>query len=68
MFVNTLLQSTTTRQVTVGKYINQELESLKEELSRYGGDKVQFTSQDCWTLGSVTLNLKWEYQPSRQRT
>ena len=64
MFVNTLLQSTTTRQVTVGgqirigTYYSKEMESFKELLSKYGGDKVQVTSQNCWTLGSVTLNFK----------
>ena len=56
MFVNTLLQSTTTRQVTVGRFYG--IKSFREELSRYGGNKVQVTSQDCWTLGSVTLNFK----------
>ena len=61
MFVNTLLQSKTTRQVTVGSHYKKYTKSLKEVLSRYGGNKVQVTSQDCWTLGSVTLNLKYEY-------
>ena len=58
MFVNTLLQSTTTRQVTVGRYFSFAMKSFKEELSRCGGDKIQVTSQNCWTLGSVTLNFK----------
>ena len=59
MFVNTLLQSTTTRQVTVGRYWGNSIDSFKEGLSKYSRDKVQVTSQDCWTLGSVTLNFKW---------
>ena len=61
MFVNTLLHSTTTRQVTVGGFLWYELGSFEELLSKFIGDKVQVTSQDCWTLGSVTLILKWEY-------
>ena len=56
MFVNTLLQSTTTRQVTVGRYERSEIDSFKERLSKYMRDKV--TSTNCWTLGSVTLNFK----------
>ena len=56
MFINTLLQSTTPRQVTVGGWI--EIDSFKEGLSSYIRDEVQATSQDCWTLGSVTLNFK----------
>ena len=56
MFVNTLLHSTTTRQVTVcGK---TGIDSFKEELSKYIRDKFQVISQDCWTLGSITLNFK----------
>ena len=58
MFVNTLLQSTTTRRVTVGSHYKEYTKSLKEVLSKY--DKGLFTSQDCWTLGSVTLTLKLE--------
>ena len=58
MFVNTLLQSTTTRQVTVGRCYGYDKESFRNVLSRHGCDKVQVTSQDCWTLGSVTLNFK----------
>ena len=56
IFVNTLLQSTTTRQVTV-RFYGDDMESFKEGLSKYGGDVIQVTSQNCWTLGSVTLNL-----------
>ena len=41
MFINTLLQSTTTRQVTVGKCYNKE--SFRKVLSRHGCDKVQLT-------------------------
>ena len=59
MFVNTLLQSKTTRQVTVGRFSRSEIAAFKEGLSKYSRDKVQVTSQDCWTLGSVTLNFKW---------
>ena len=58
MFVSTLLQSTTARQVTVGRYWQNELDSFKEGLSKSIRDKVQVTSQDCLTLGSVTLNFK----------
>ena len=61
MFVNTLLHSTTTRQVTVGGFRWNHLGSFEELLSKFIGDKVQVTSKDCWTLGSVTLNLKWVY-------
>ena len=60
MFLSTLLQSTTTRQVTVGGFYGDGMESFKERLSKYGGDKIQVTSQNCWTLGSVTLNFKWK--------
>ena len=60
-FVKTLLQSTTTRQVTVGGCFSyRSLQLFKEGFLKYGGDKAQVTSQDCWTLGSVTLNLKWK--------
>ena len=58
VFVNTLLQSTTTRQVTVGECYDDDKESFRKVLSRHGCNKVQVTSQDCWTLGSVTLNLE----------
>ena len=66
MFVNTLLQSETTRQVTVGGFYSNNIEifrgsdidSFKGGLSKYIRDKVRVTSQDCWTLGSVTLNFK----------
>ena len=60
MFVNTLLQSTTARLVTVGRYSrdSSDIELFKEGLSKYGGDKIQVTSRDCWTLGLVTLNFK----------
>ena len=58
MFVNTLLQSTTTRQVTVGSHYKEYTKSFKKVLSKY--DKGLVTSQDCWTLGSVTLTLKLE--------
>ena len=60
MFVNTFLQSTTARLVTVGRYSRDgsDIELFKEGLSKYGGDKIQVTSQDCWTLGLVTLNFK----------
>ena len=75
IFVNALLQSTTTRQVTVGlyyremesfkealsKYTSSNIESFKQGLSRFGEDKIQVASQDCWTLGSVTLNFKLGY-------
>ena len=60
MFVNTLRQSTTTRQVTVGRYYRNDIESFKKGLSKHGGDKIQVTSQNSWTLGSVTLNFKWK--------
>ena len=60
MFVSTLLQSTTTRQVTVGGYLRSEIDSFKKGLSKFIRDKVQVSSQDCWTLGSVTLNFKWK--------
>ena len=60
IFVDTLLQSKTTRRVTVGSYSKKYMKSLKEVLSKYGCHKVQVTSQNCWTLGSVTLNLKLE--------
>ena len=59
-FVNTLLQSTTARQVTVGISRPDDMESFKEVLSRYSVDKVQVTSH-CWTIGSVTLILKTYY-------
>ena len=55
MFVNTLLQSTTTRQVTVGGYYS--IESIKQELLRFGEDKIQVVFQYCCTLGSVTLKF-----------
>ena len=58
MFVNTLLQSTTTRQVTVGWCFSCDKRSFRKVLSRHGCDKVQVTSRDCWTLGSVILNLE----------
>ena len=58
MFVNTLLQSRTTRQVTVGGCYGENMMSLSKVLSKYRGNKIQVTSQDCWTLGSVTLTLK----------
>ena len=58
MFLNTLLQSTTTRQVTVSGCFSLDKESFRKILSRHGCDKVQVTSRDCWTLGSVTLNLE----------
>ena len=58
MFVNTLLQSTTTRQVTVGRYYSKSIEFFKEELAKCGGDKIRVISQNCWTLGLVTLNFK----------
>ena len=60
MFVNTLLQCTTTKQVTVGRFHSEEMESFREGLSKYGGDMIQVTSQNCWTLGSVTLNFMWK--------
>ena len=58
MFVNTLLQSTISRQVTVGEFWQSQIDSFKERLSKYHRDNVQVLSQDCWTLGSVTLNFK----------
>ena len=60
MFVSTLLQSTTTRQVAVGRFYSDDIESFKEGLSKYGGDMIQVTSQNCWTLRSVTLSFLWE--------
>ena len=68
MFVNTLLQSTTTRQVTVGRYYSKSIEFFKEKLAKCGGDKIQVISQNCWTLGSVTLNFKgYSYSESFRR-
>ena len=61
MFLSTLLKSTTTRQVTVGRFVWSDLDSFKKGLSKFITDKVQITSQDCWNLRSVTLNFKWEY-------
>ena len=57
MFVNTLLQSTTTRQVTVGTYYHKDIKSFKEGLSKYVGNKFLVTSQYCCTLGPVTLKF-----------